>query len=141
MFSESKGGREEEKKTRGKKRLLQVEVHGSADHPFTQGCSEGVLRGAEASAVVSPLYTRFVRAGRFWGACFQGISDGGVGKLTTALRALAKSSHSAHQDVPFPVNLWHRDPPVSHLPRAALAQRASSMETSQPAGKDQGALL
>lgn len=133
MFSESKGGREEEKKTRGKKRLLQVEVHGSADHPFTQGCSEGVLRGAEASAVVSPLYTRF--------ACFQGISDGGVGKLTTALRALAKSSHSAQQDVPFPVNLWHRDPPVSHLPRAALAQRASSMETSQPAGKDQGALL
>lgn len=55
MFSESKGGEGGGEKTRGKKRLLQVEVHGSADHPFTQGCSEEALRGAEATAAMSLL--------------------------------------------------------------------------------------
>lgn len=47
MFSECKGeaGGGEKKQEAGKKGLLQVDVHGSADHPFAKCCSDGALRG------------------------------------------------------------------------------------------------
>lgn len=44
MFSEWKGEEGgEEKNKAGGGGLLQVEVHGSADHPFAKCCSDGAL--------------------------------------------------------------------------------------------------
>lgn len=61
MFSESKGGEGGgRKKQEGRKGLFQVEVHGSADHPFTKHCSEEALQGAEDSVATSLLH----KAGR-----------------------------------------------------------------------------
>lgn len=74
MFSERKGGRRENNKG-GKKGLLQVEVHGSADHPFAKCCSDGALRGAETSAAMS-LLGKAVRPGHLRGACLRETAMG-----------------------------------------------------------------
>lgn len=77
MFSESKGGEGGgRKKQEGRKGLFQVEVHGSADHPFTKHCSEEALRGAEDSTATSLLGEQDVSGG-CWREAMTGEGGGG----------------------------------------------------------------
>lgn len=114
-FLRAKEGREEEKKQGGRKDSCKWKCMGLQTIPSHKAVQKKHCEGLRPLQPCPSCRQGFARAGLLWVACFQGNSDGGVEKLMPAFRALAKNSHSAHKNVPFPVSLWHRDPPAFGL--------------------------
>lgn len=84
---------------------MQVDVHGSAEHPFAKCCSKGALQGAEASAATS-LLGKAGRAGHLEGGC---------------LREMATTRAN------LPLG-WRAE----YITMVPLPQRVSRVETSHP---------
>lgn len=99
------GGRRGKKKQEGRKGLFQVEVHGSADHPFPKHCSEKALQGL---STVQPRHS-CIRQGEqedISGGCWrEAVTGGGRGvEKLCLLRTVTELTEmsSPHHEHPSP---------------------------------------